>query len=105
MKQMDDKDKELSKLLKENSYQETSNEWFTRRLLNKLPAKGDNSARHVAWAFYIAAIVVCVGWWTWLLLSSDHTVVTVRDILNVTIASIVTVVLVFVPLVTMLRRS
>ena len=47
MKEKKDKiDVELSQLLKQQSYQENTNEWFTPRVLNKLPAKQDNSANY-----------------------------------------------------------
>ena len=105
MNKKDNIDIELGKILKQQSFQETDNEWFTPRVLNKLPAKGSKAAKRVAWAFYLAAIAVCVGWW-WLMLSSnDPTVITVRDILYMVIACVVTMVLVFTPLVTMLRRE
>ena len=62
MKEKKDKiDVELNKLLKQQSYKENTNEWFTPRVLNKLPAKQDNSARHMAWGFYVAAVLVCAG--------------------------------------------
>ena len=62
MKEKKDKiDVELSQLLKQQSYQENTNEWFTPRVLNKLPAKQDNSARHMAWGFYVAAVLVCLA--------------------------------------------
>lgn len=105
MKEKDKIDDKLSKLLKEESYQETTNEWFTPRVLNKLPAKGNNSARHMAWVCYIAAIVVCVAWWVWRYTTADPTVITVRDILYLGIAGIVTIMLLFSPLVAMFRRE
>ena len=105
MKDKKDKiDIELSKLLKQQSHQETSNEWFTPRVLNKLPAKQDNSARHIAWGFYVAAVLVCAGVWGWLLIFSDTSVITIRDILYTTIAAIVTLVLIFTPIVAMFRE-
>lgn len=99
----DNLDIELSKLLKEQSHQETSNEWFTRRVLNKLPAKQDNTARHVGWAFYAAAVLVCAGFWLWMLMFNDMSVITVRDIIYTLIASILTLVLTFTPLVSMFK--
>lgn len=105
MKEKKDKiDVELSQLLKQQSYKENTNEWFTPRVLNKLPAKQDNSARHMAWGFYVAAVLVCAGVWTWLLFFSDTSVITIRDLIYTTIAAIVTLILVFTPLVAMFRE-
>lgn len=104
MKERDNIDNELSKMLKEDSWQETQNQWFTSRVLNKLPAKENNSARHMAWGFYLAAVAVCIGFWAWLLFFGNPTVVTVRDILYTIIAGIVTLILAFTPLVSMFRE-
>jgi hypothetical protein len=105
MTKRDKKDIELGKLLKQEAYDAEPNQWFTHRVLHKLPAKKDNSALHVAWFFYIIAALLCVGYWVWLFFFNDNSVITVRDILYFAIAGIVTAMLTISPLVTLLRRE
>lgn len=105
MKQKDEKDLELSKMLKEGSYQETTNEWFTPRVLNKLPAKPENTAKHLGVFFYIAAALLCAGFWIWLFVNNDPTVITVRDIVYFGLAGLVTLILTFSPIVTIFRNE
>lgn len=105
MSKRDKKDIELSELLKKESFDATPNQWFTHRVLHKLPMKKNNSALHIAWFFYIAAALLCIGYWIWLFFFNDNTVITVRDILYFTIAGIVTLLLTFSPLVAMFSRE
>ena len=105
MKEKDKIDEELGKLLKEQSYQETTNQWFTHRVLHKLPTKKDKTAIHMAWFFYIAAFIVCAAWWAWLLITTNLNVITVRDIIYFATAGVVTLILAFSPLVAMFRHE
>lgn len=105
MSKRDKKDIELSELLKKESFDATPNQWFTHRVLHKLPMKKNNSALHMAWFFYIAAALLCIGYWIWLFFFNDNTVITVRDILYFAIAGIVTLLLTFSPLVAMFSRE
>ena len=105
MSKRDKKDIELSELLKKESFDAASNQWFTHRVLHKLPMKKNNSALHMAWFFYIAAALLCIGYWIWLFFFNDNTVITVRDILYFAIAGIVTLLLTFSPLVAMFSRE
>lgn len=105
MSKRDKKDIELSELLKKESFDAAPNQWFTHRVLHKLPMKKNNSALHMAWFFYIAAALLCIGYWIWLFFFNDNTVITVRDILYFTIAGIVTLLLTFSPLVAMFSRE
>ena len=105
MSKRDNKDNELGKLLKQESWDADSNEWFTHRVMNKLPAKRNNSALHFAWVCYIAAALVCVGYWVWTLVFNDNTVITVRDIIYFVVAISVTIMLTFSPIVAMFQRE
>lgn len=105
MSKRDKKDIELGELLKQGAYDAEPNQWFTHRVMNKLPAKKNNSALHVAWFFYLAAALICVGFWVWILFFNDATVITVRDILNVAIAAVVTALLAISPLVALFRHE
>ncbi len=105
MRNKDYKDNELGKLLKQEGWNAEPNEWFTHRVMNKLPAKKNNSALHFAWTCYIAAVVVCAGFWLWALVFSDTTVITVRDIIYFVIAIAVTIMLALSPIVAMFKRE
>lgn len=105
MKEKDEKDMELSKILKEKSFQETTNEWFTPRVLNKLPAKPENTAKHFGVFFYVVAALLCAGFWIWLFVNNDPTVITVRDILYFSLAGIVTLMLTLSPIVTLFKNE
>ena len=105
MSKKDKIDIELGELLKKESFDAAPNQWFTHRVMHKLPAKKDNTATHLAWFFYIAAALVCAGYWLWMLFFNDNTVITVRDILYFVIAGIVTVILTFSPIVAMFRSE
>ena len=105
MSNRDNKDKELSKLLKQQAWGAEPNEWFTHRVMHKLPAKRNKSALHFAWFCYIAAVVVCIGFWVWMLTVNDNSVITVRHIIYFVIALAVTIMLAISPIVAMFRRA
>lgn len=105
MNNRDNKDNELGKLLKHETWDAEPNEWFTHRVMNKLPAKKNNSALHFAWFCYLAAVLVCVGYWVWTLAFMDSAVITVRDIIYFVIAIAVTIMLTISPIVAVFRRE
>lgn len=105
MSKRDNKDKELGKLLKQGAWGAESNEWFTHRVMHKLPTKKNNSALHFGWLCYIVAVLVCVGYWVWTLAFNDPTVITVRDIIYFVVAIFVTILLTMSPIVAMFRRE
>ncbi len=105
MSQRDNKDIELSKLLKQESWDAEPNQWFTHRVMHKLPAKKNNSSLHFAWLCYIVAMLVCAGYWVWTLAFNYHTVITVRDIIYFVVAIIVTIMLTLSPIVALFRRE
>ena len=71
----------------------------------QVSCKKDNSALRLAWLFYIAAALLCAGYWVWMLFFNDNTVITVRDILYYGTAAIVTSILIFSPLVNLFRQE
>lgn len=105
MKNRDYKDNELGKLLKQDAWNADPNQWFTHRVMHKLPAKKNNSALHFGWMCYIVAALVCVGYWVWTLAFNDNTAITVRDIIYFVIAIAVTIMLTLSPIVAMFRRE
>lgn len=91
-----EEDEKLARLLQRYSHQETGNEWFTPRVLNRLPEKPQNlkTSHWVAHLLYALAILVCAGCWLWIYLYSDLSVITVRDVLYFAFMIIVTLILV-----------
>ena len=81
----------LGKLLKQECHQPEENEWFTPRVVNRLPMKEHRSRRRVWSVISLVALVLCVGCWLWLIAGKDHMVVTVRDITHYVIMGAVTV--------------
>lgn len=80
-------DLQLRQLLKKEAYPATDNRWFTRRVLNRLPA-----SHHRSWlmtAVYVIVAVVCVVSWRTMLTGLNGTV-TVRDLLYMAIMAAVT---------------
>lgn len=84
----DEDDLQFGQLLKQESYPATENRWFTRRVLNRLPAR-----RHRSWfmtAVYVIVALVCALSWRSMIMSLDGTV-TVRDMLYLAIMAVVTI--------------
>ena len=84
----DEDDLQFGQQLKQESYPATDNRWFTRRVLNRLPAR-----RHRSWfmtAVYVIVALVCAFSWRSMIMSLDGTV-TVRDMLYLAIMAVVTI--------------
>ena len=80
-------DLQLGELLKNEAYPATENRWFTRRVLNRLPA-----SHHRSWfmtAIYVMVALVCVVSWHTMLTGLNGTV-TVRDVLYMVVMAAVT---------------
>lgn len=77
----DSLDNELARKLKRDSFPETPNPWFTRRVLNKLPDKQPRSLLWLKVTVYATAFLGCLGMWTYATLFADHSVITVADVL------------------------
>ena len=88
-------DEKLARLLKHGSMEAKENEWFTPRLLNKLPIKKPKSKRWIAHLLYVVALLVCAGSWAWSIhAGSNFTAITVRDLLAFTFMIVITLLLV-----------
>lgn len=87
-------DDKLGNLLREIMPKAGENEWFTPRLLNRLPAKRERRFSSMAVGFYAAAVVMCIAAWWYLLTNADFMVVTVADLLKGGVMVLVTIVLV-----------
>ena len=104
MRKNENIDNELRQIIKDGAYEAAENEWFTRRVLNKLPERKDRSALKMAWLCYTVAALVCIGFWLWIYYFNDTSVITVRDLIYLTVAGMVTVALAFSPIAALFRR-
>lgn len=105
MRKNENIDNELRQMIKDGAFDAAHDEWFTRRVMNRLPEPADRSAQRWGWVCYLAAALVCVGFWLWICFSSDLTVVTVRDLIYFTVAGVLTLFLMFSPIVSIFRRA
>ena len=88
-------DEKLARLLKRSSQQAQDNEWFSARVMNRLPPKQHKPCRWVGNVLYLVAILVCAGCWCWVIMCSDFEVITVRDIVNFIILIVISLALLF----------
>ena len=96
-----EKDIELGQLLKQEGYQTTENRWFTRRVINRLPAERKNQGTIMA--IYAVGALVCGLSWKTLLGGFDDGVVTVRDLIYVVVLAGVTLFAIISAVVMVLR--
>lgn len=82
-------DNKLAQLLKENAHQAKPNEWFTPRVVNRLPESGRNYRRLLP-VVYAIAFVACVVMCVMFVKNQDLLAVTVRDVLYFTVLLVVT---------------
>ena len=75
-----EEDKRLAQVLKQGAHDPGENPWFTRRLLNKLPERGEHGSWSTA-LIYAIALVACVLCWMMMWRGQDWGAVTVRDVL------------------------
>lgn len=81
MKRTDPDDIKLAEMLKKDAYQATDNEWFTPRVMNRLPEKR-HSAKWLKTLVYTLALAGVIGCWMWYSSTQDTSVITVRDVLS-----------------------
>lgn len=99
-----DEDKKLGALLKQEAHQAPANEWFTPRVLNRLPRRS-NAARMMVRAIYVVAFVVCAMCWVTMIGNQDFNAVTLRDLLRFAVMTVVTVALVVQSFITLLQHD
>ena len=100
---MDQEDKKLEQMLKQNAHDPGENPWFTKRVLNKLP---DKPKRDRAWTtpvLYTLALVVCCLCWGLLIKDQDFSVITVRDLLYHGVMAAVTIVVLVQDITSLIR--
>ena len=75
-------DKELARLLKEQLPEAGRNEWFTRKVMNRLPEK---QQRSFGWLLPLAvtvSIILCLVGWVYFLHNLNLEIILVRDVVT-----------------------
>lgn len=101
---MNDEDKKLAQLLKQAAHDPGENPWFTRRVLNKLPERKARGS-WVTTLVYAIALVVCVLCWLLMLRGQDFGVITVRDLLYNGLMAIVTLIVLWHTIASVIRAA
>lgn len=86
MKRNNDDDIELARMLKEQLPEAGRNEWFTRKVMNRLPEKQHRDMQWLLTAAFAVALVLCLGGWAYFIKNLNLEVILVRDV--VTLASL-----------------
>ena len=86
-------DIKFKQLLKEEAHKPGENPWFTRRVLNRLPEKDENTSIYAIekWV-YAFGIVLCGLCWGYLFTSGYFDVITVRTLLYTVVLIIGTII-------------
>ncbi|MBQ4367388.1 MAG: hypothetical protein II786_04825 [Muribaculaceae bacterium] len=100
----EEEDIKLAEMLKQEGHQAETNEWFTPRVLNRLPARS-KGGRIMARIVYAVAFIICALCWFSVIKGQDFNVITTRDLINFAALAAVTVVLVAQSVITLVQRD
>ena len=106
MKDSNDIDEKLGKLLKEQSPLDASdNKWFTRKVLNLLPPKQSRSYTWITIAVYIIGLFICSIGWILFIFSRTPGLLLVKDVVGFAILLLTTIILLWQVISSVLRFS
>lgn len=100
----DIEDKKLAQMLKQGAHDPGENPWFTRRVLNKLPARQPRGS-WVMTVVYAVALIACVVSWMLMWRVQDFGVITVRDVVYNLLMAAVTLVVLWQTVASLLKAS
>lgn len=99
-------DKELARLLKQESYTAEENQWFTARVVNRLPAKHSRTASVMATLMFVVAAIACVAFWVWLTREQGRSgVLTVRHLVYFAAIALTSIWTILTQIVAIMRRE
>ena len=75
-------DMELSRLLKEQLPEAGRNEWFTRKVMNRLPEKQQRSFGWLLPLAFTVSIILCLVGWVYFLHNLNLEIILVRDVVT-----------------------
>ena len=104
---MDNKsiDNQLRKAFAEQLPQAPNNPWFTRKVMNRLPEKHRNWGNIIEFSgFAIAAIVLGVFWYAIIGATLNSTTITIGNLINFAIMTLMTIGLSIGFMLSLLRR-
>ena len=99
-----EEDKKLAQVLKQGAHDPGENEWFTRRVLNKLPERRERGSWSTVIVFAVALVACCLCWlmmWR----GQDWGAITVRDVLYNVIMGGVTLTVLWQTIVSLLHAA
>lgn len=85
-------DKELARLLKEQLPEAGRNEWFTRKVMNRLPEKQQRSFGWLLQVAFALSIILCLAGWAYFLSNLNLQIILVRDVVTLATLFVTTVV-------------
>lgn len=100
----DDIDKKIGIALKKQM-PAADNEWFTRRVLNRLPPKPVRSYSWIAVVAYIISLAICLAGWAVFIFSLSSGVILVKDVVAGAILFATTVALLWSALGKLLKTA
>ena len=84
-------DIELRQLLKKSVPEKAENQWFVKKVLNRLPEK-TNYYGLAEKLLYVVGSVLCIVYWIYYIDTAHFTVITVRDLMMMGLMGVVTLV-------------
>ena len=75
-------DKELARLLKEQLPEAGRNEWFTRKVMNRLPEKQQRSFGWLLQVAFALSIILCLAGRAYFLSNLNLQIILVRDVVT-----------------------
>lgn len=80
MRHLDNDDIEFARILKEIQPEAGRNEWFTRKVLNRLPEKQQRSFGWLLPVAFAVALIICLAGWVYFLHNLNLEIILVRDV-------------------------
>ena len=76
-------DKELARLLKEQLPEAGRNEWFTRKVMNRLPEKQQRSFGWLLPLAFTVSIILCLVGWVYFLHNLNLEIIIEREVVTI----------------------
>lgn len=97
-------DIEFGQLLKRYQPQVGKNEWFTRKVMNRLPERR-HSIRWIQPAVFVVCFIICALSWGYLFITQDYNVILVKDLVAFGAVLVATIVLLWQFLVSLFQSE
>lgn len=88
-------DIELGRMLKQIQPEAGSNEWFTRKVMNRLPEKRSPGLGWLLPAAFALSFIICLGGWAYFLHNLNLNLILVRDLVSLCVLLVTTIVVIW----------